>query len=63
MRRRYLTVLYELLWRVWLWVEMRAETVYRDAEERATWALYRRDHAEGGDAAARWHRDREVLAD
>lgn len=57
MRRRYLIGLYELLWRLWLWLAQRSEAIYVDADWRASRALYRRDHADGGVAAASWHRD------
>lgn len=55
LRRRYLVLVWDLQFRAQSNASGWAERVYRWLDGSATSALYNRDHAEGGAAAAEWH--------
>jgi hypothetical protein len=54
LRRLWLIAANEVLWRIFIRVYARAELLYRWADDIAHGALWRRDHAAGGEAARRW---------
>lgn len=55
MRRRFLIATNELLWHALMQIECWADTALRWADRQGTAALWRSDHARGGEHAARWH--------